>query len=164
MRSLPRVRLGAAIGVPLLAVLIGACGGSGGPSRTAASSATTATAAVTGTSATAAATPTPAPSASAAPVAHLANGDKGGTTRVPVGATVDVTLTPDPGYHYSAPASSDQAVLRQATSSVSPGAVSAEFRALQAGTSVLTAVEDPNCLPRCGLPSRLWQATVVVTS
>ena len=83
---------------------------------------------------------------------------------MPVGAAVEVTLTPDPGYHYSDPASSDQAVLREATLTAAPGGVIAEFSAVQAGTAMLTATEDPNCRPQCGAPSRLWQATVVVTS
>ena len=130
-------------------MLIGACSGSGGPGGTTAPPATTATSAVTGT-------PTQ--------VAHLTNGDNGSTTRVPVSAAVDVTLTPDAGYHYSQPESSDPTVLRAATSSESLGTVIALFRAVQAGTAVVTAAEDPNCLPRCGLPSRLWEATVVVSS
>ena len=148
MRSLLRLRPGAATGAALLMMLIGACSGSGGPSGTTAPP-KTATSSVTGT-------PTQ--------VAHLTNGDNGSTTRVPVGAAVDVTLTPDAGYHYSQPASSDQTVLRAATSSESLGTVIGEFRAVQAGTAVVTAAEDPNCLPRCGLPSRLWEATVVVSS
>ena len=96
-------------------------------------------------------------------MATLSNGSRDSTTYVRVDAVVEVTLTADAGYTFSAPASSDQSVLRTIASSQTASGASAEFRALQPGTATISATENPKCLPLCGLPSRLWGATVVVT-
>lgn len=96
-------------------------------------------------------------------MATLTNGSRGSTTYVRVAALVEVTLTADAGYTFSAPSSSDQSVLRTSTSSQTSAGATAEFRALQPGNAAINSVENPTCLPLCGLPSRLWGATIVVT-
>lgn len=150
MRSAPRHAGTAPVAVLFLTMLASACGGSAASSP--------------GSSTPYATTP-PAPSGSAATgeVATLANAARGTTTDVRVAAVVQVTLTSDPGYTFSAPSSSDQSVLRTTASSQTAAGALAEFRALRPGTAMISAVENPTCLPLCGLPSRLWGATVVVT-
>ena len=129
-------------------MLLAACGGSGG--STAASTA----------SSPAAATAT---STSGGEVATLTNAATSAVTYVRVGATVEVVLTADPAYRFTVPASADPAVLRTESSAATSTGAAAQFRALTPGTARLRATENPNCLPQCGLPSRLWEATVVVT-
>lgn len=96
-------------------------------------------------------------------MATLANAARDTTTYVRVNAVVELTLTADPGYAFSAPSSSDQAVLRTVTSAQTQSGAAAEFRAVQPGTATISATENPRCLPLCGLASRLWRATVTVT-
>ena len=76
---------------------------------------------------------------------------------------MELTLSADPGYTFSAPSSSDQSVLRTTSSTQTAAGATAEFRALQPGNATINSVENPTCLPLCGLPSRLWGATIVVT-
>ncbi|MBV8528336.1 MAG: hypothetical protein JOZ75_08485, partial [Candidatus Dormibacteraeota bacterium] len=115
--------------------------------------------------------PTSSPSTNSAPAtplptgetATLSNSASGTTTYVRVGAVVYVTLTDAPPYRFTAPSSSDQTVLGTVASTQTAAEATAEFRALQPGTATISATENPVCLPQCGLPSRLWGATVVVT-
>lgn len=146
MQHVPRAPRAAPAGLLFLALLACACGGSGGANAS--------SPAVTST-----------PSASPAPgqVATLYNNARGTTTDVRVNAVVEVTLTADTGYRFTAPASSDQSVLRTDASAQTAAGATAEFRALQPGTATISATENPACLPQCGLPSRLWGATVTVT-
>ena len=109
------------------------------------------------------ATPAPSASPTTGEVATLSNGSRGTTTYVRVDAVVELTLTADPGYTFTAPSSSDQSVLRTTASSRTASGATAEFRAVQPGNATLSAAENPTCLPLCGLPSRLWEATVVAT-
>lgn len=180
MRSEPRHPGALHVAVLLVALVAAACGGSAAaragtstpssaltnttsPGRTnTTSSGATNTAS---SEATTTASPTPVPSASATTgeVATLTNGSRGTTTYVRADAVVDVTLTSDAGYTFTAPTSSDQSVLRRTSSSQTAAAASAEFRALQPGNATISSVENPTCLPLCGLPSRLWEATVAVT-
>lgn len=97
-------------------------------------------------------------------MATLANDARGTTTYVRVNAVVELMLTADPGYTFSAPASSDQSVLRTMASAQTATGATAELRALRPGSATITSTENPRCLPQCGLPSRLWEVTVTVTS
>lgn len=132
-----------------LALLASACSGS--------------TASRSGTSTPSSATPAASASTTTGEVATLANAARGSTTYARVAAVVEVTLTADTGYTFSAPSSDDQSVLQTTASSQSATGAVAEFRAMQPGTATISATENPTCLPQCGLPSRLWGATIVVT-
>ena len=178
MRNLTRHPGALRVPVVLLALVAAACGGaattrpgtstpSSALTNTPSSALTSATSsAATSTAATNTSSPsTPAPSASATTgeVATLTTGSRGSTTYVRVDAVVEVTLTADAGYTFSAPTSSDQSVLRTISSSQTASGATAEFRAVQPGSATVSSVENPKCLPLCGLPSRLWGVTVVVT-
>jgi hypothetical protein len=73
------------------------------------------------------------------------------------------------GFVFSAPASSDGAVLRVLSSSVDPatGGASATMKALRRGRSVITASKDLPCrnsTPPCMAPTQLFRVTIVVTA
>lgn len=137
----------AAAGVPLIAILLSACGSRAGPTS----------------GPTTSPSPTAASSGSTGEVAALTNSETNATRYVRVGALVEVTLTADAGYGFSAPASDDAAVLRAESSASTSTGAAAQFRALTPGTAQITATENPSCLPQCARPSRLWEATVIVT-
>ncbi|HEX6539437.1 MAG TPA: hypothetical protein VF155_09675 [Candidatus Dormibacteraeota bacterium] len=154
------VRAGsAATGLVLIAVLVSSCGtrrpaAEASPTHSSASTtipASTATSSVTSTS------------ASGGEIATLGNGDASSTSYVRVGATVEVTLTAEAVYRFALPSSSDPSVLQPEATARTATGVTARFRALQPGTARLGATENPTCLPLCGLASRLWEVTVVVT-
>jgi hypothetical protein len=65
-------------------------------------------------------------------------------------------------YTWSAPTTSNRAVLRRLSAS-SGKTASATFRAVAPGTVQLRAVDSPNCYPLCLPPSRLFSLSVTVT-
>lgn len=144
-------------GALLLAVLASACGAAPSPNSGTATPSPAATSSQPASS-------TPTTTSSPGEVATLDNAARGTTTYVRVNARVEVTLTADPGYTFSAPSSGDQSVLRSDAAAQTAAGATAEFRALRPGTATISAAENPRCLPQCGLPSRLWEATVTVTS
>lgn len=109
----------------------------------------------------------PTPGGSTPPVtgAGLGLADNGRTVHLPLGAVLQVGLG---GGQWVAPTSSRSEVLaRHSATGGYPDSTPAEasFLALQPGTSALLSHTDFACLhttPRCGLPTRIWQVTVVV--
>jgi hypothetical protein len=73
-----------------------------------------------------------------------------------------VQLSGPTAYTWTEPASSDPTVLHRLKGS-SGATATADFVAKAQGKSDVTAIDNPNCLPRCGAPSLLFEVRVSVT-
>jgi hypothetical protein len=130
----------------LLSAALAACGSTGTPG---------------GSEAGGVATTSPAPSG---PRATLTDADSGTTLNVRVGAVITVQLAVASGYRWSAPGSTNPAVVAVVGAGQLPdGSATATFRAVTPGTAELSATGDPTCYPACKRLSRTWQVSVVVT-
>jgi len=83
----------------------------------------------------------------------------GGTVTIREGDLLDVNLTGPTINTWSVPTASNASVLER----ISAAAGHAIFMALGPGTSLVTAVNNPSCFPKCLEPSRLISIHVVVT-
>ena len=112
-------------------------------------------------------TPTPAPSSSPVPpgTLTLTEADAGRSITVHRGETVVVQLHAMQAYVWSAPRSSNQAVMVQRSASQSSnGDAGGSFAAIATGTADLSATENPRCYPQCLPPSRYWSVHITVIS
>ena len=94
--------------------------------------------------------------------------DSGTTIRLRSGQEVTVLLGPGGMMMWGRPAAVGSAVIRVSASGGYPSSLPARgvFRAVAPGTAHLTAATDAKCLhttPRCMIPQRLWQVTVIVS-
>jgi hypothetical protein len=91
--------------------------------------------------------------------------DSGRTITLRAGQAVEVALTP--GQSWRLPQAVNGALRRSQASGGYPGSRPARaiFTAARPGTSGISSVTDARCLhasPRCEIPQRLWQVTVII--
>jgi hypothetical protein len=87
----------------------------------------------------------------------------GATVHVHVGTVLHVVLDNDfPPFQWSALSVSGQALRVLDATPGDQDTVSADIRAIAAGTATLSASNNPHCEPPCGAASQLWRVTVVV--
>lgn len=96
--------------------------------------------------------------------ATVTDADNGKTVTLVPGAHLHVVLQGSGPEKWTAPRSSNQAVLAAVSSSTDPatGDATADFVARAPGQAQVVAAENPVCSPACGIPSRAWAVTVVV--
>ncbi len=116
-------------------------------------------------------TPTPLPTSPipiTAGTVTLGEADGQRTIHVATGQHIDVALRAQTSYSWSAPLSGDEHIVATTSSETGGGgSASGSFTAAGIGTTTVSATNDPNCgrsVPRCMLPSALWQVTVIVTA
>jgi hypothetical protein len=98
----------------------------------------------------------------------LTAADSGAVVRLRIGQQVTVVLAPDVE-QWHLPAASGTALRLVSASGGFPGhqPARAVFRAVSPGTALLSSTSDAACLhahPRCMIPQRVWQATVIVSA
>jgi len=88
--------------------------------------------------------------------------DSGKSYRMHKGDRLDVALTGPASYTWTEPTSSNSTVLQRKSGS-SGSQASGLFVAARRGKATVSAVDNPNCYPRCLLPSRLFEVSATVT-
>jgi hypothetical protein len=100
-------------------------------------------------------------------VAHLSSPTTVTVTELDAGTSVSliqgdrlvVSLTPSQNYAWTEPRAADATVLRR----LSGAAGHATFLAVGPGSTIVSAIENPDCYPACLTPSKLIQFHVAVT-
>jgi hypothetical protein len=120
---------------------------------------------VTGVSTTGGPAPTPVVAVVRGQKLALGTINNGAVITVPVGTEISVNLAAwvIPPYSWTTVTSDNPQTIRASTASQGRGSSAATFTAVATGTGILSATNNPNCLP-CGPPSELWQVTVHVVS
>jgi hypothetical protein len=120
---------------------------------------------VTGISTTGGPAPTPLVAMVRGEKLALGAINNGAVITVPVGTKISVNLAAwvSPPYSWTTVTSDNPVAIRASTVSQETGSSAATFTAVATGTAILSATNNPNCLP-CGPPSELWQVTLHVVS
>jgi hypothetical protein len=107
--------------------------------------------------------PTAAPAVVTGQELRVGASNNGAVVTVPVGTEITVSLAAwvNPPYSWTAVISRNPQAIRLRAASQEKGSSTATFTAIATGVGILTATNNPNCLP-CGPPSALWQVTIRV--
>lgn len=99
-------------------------------------------------------------------VVTLTQANDGATLNVKLGTTLRVVLAGnDPPFRWSEPVSSSGQVVQRTVGGMrADGSAWANFRSIQPGEVVLSAMNSPYCQPPCGAASATWQVNIVATS
>jgi hypothetical protein len=100
--------------------------------------------------------------------ASLTAAGNGATVRLATGQLITVTLAPTPPFSWHLPAATGSIVHRTDASGGYPERrpARATFRAIRPGRTVLSAIDDAQCLHAqhpCMLPQRSWNVVIIVT-
>ncbi|MHB8340011.1 MAG: hypothetical protein ACYDB7_02420, partial [Mycobacteriales bacterium] len=110
--------------------------------------------------------PSPSPTLVAGNQLDLTAADSGQSYTAAPGTRISLTLSGSPQDAWTPPRDSAPAVLHGTGTGGTKGSQHADYVAAQVGRATLSATQNPACVeqrPMCGIPSRSFMVTIVVT-